>query len=1212
MSRRTSLSGSHGGAANEAGSSFRAAVAVYFLAHAMRGRAIKEELCDLELTVPSGLILPEGDQHVDDLLIHGAPRSLCIQAKSSLVFSAPPNTSLGRSGSGGTNEFSKTVLQLVNQTRDGEFDPKNTRLVVAVGKRTAPLVALQHALVRERSAVTGKLSPAEEDALRRFDEHLVQLDSTERRRVHEATTLLFFDGIEQPGRPAQIAARNLLEGVVIAPDQVELALDALKHLVREKAARRLGSNLDEWMRLLRERNVSILPDPAGPLACRLEATRLAVVSYRSAIQRAGSTVQIASVSLDVVPDTASLAVAAGPRPPAPYMPVARTPLAWAARLHRRVILTGLPGSGKSAALRRYAAELAFNSDGPIPLIVHLPDLFATGVRAENSLEVLVRLALQRRPSGDQELLGEAVLEQLRRGGRAALLLDSLDECFGLRKKAIRFVADALEECHDDVEMVLATRHAGLGDATALELAQVHLIRPGDLCSNLGQLARKLAPAMSAEEACALAEQAVAFKLPGLDSPPLPALLAGALVQNLIVRGVTYAGTSKAAILSDLVDNATLNWDVRLERLMGTHILRALPGAEAAKVALSRGFSLIGWELLGAESNAREALEAALSRMFEVDAGLPSIPARGAAREVLRFWDDAACYEWSEHSPVVRPRSRMLAEVGAARYLVQLDPAELAATLVNASPTDIDEVLSIAAGLSPKCADIVVDVLLARQTRPSARLVLRLREEGVAFDLDRLNLVVDIMLNAEFDDEVALICDFKAICALDVEAGWKRDVLQQLESLIPPAGQPDAKIMKAVAVGDPLPLDVVESLLAGWQSGLDDYYEDHARTQEDEHSPFMFFRSKPPAPPVDWSFKADFRGLAITEHLQDLIARHIPADNVALAQRFYEHCDESTQGIALKTILRERGLVGAAPGQPKGNGPSMSLPMAEPDHLGVLAGLTTAGQMCDLTHREKRAFLDLVTVVTGWKSAVSLAPGRLSSLDPAATATLGRAICSFVGANVAKVAAQAVRFKRLTGAIADPWRLFGVGPSPAPPPVASRASALELVDMLGHDHHALAEAARDLLRHYKAARPVATELLVVAEDAELATRHRLRALFAVAPCLSLSRARRWGHGSDVVLQRFGLYCLAYAYESGQRAVSLDDIMPGLVSSDLATRQAIQHQLRHLVRDPEPDELLREAMRLSESDSPPTWLCVMCKLENDSTSSRCYSCETKGIW
>ncbi len=309
LSGARSQFGGYGGAANEGGSAFRAAVAVWFLAHAMREREVYEELTPSRLTVPTGLILLEGDQHVDDLQVEGMPRTLYVQAKRSLPFEAPPKPGAAASRK---NKFNKTVEQLVAQALREDFAPDSMRLVIAVGRRSRSLAALQRVLARKRASATGRLTKIEEKALRGFDEHLTGLDEAERRRVYQATTILFLESIEQPGSPEHGRARTLLEDVVVPRTHVVGALDALKHLVREQAANRLGGDLQEWMQLLRERNIPVLLNPAGPKATRVAVAQCALSSYRDWLTESASSVQIAGISIEVSPDTSPLHVAAGP------------------------------------------------------------------------------------------------------------------------------------------------------------------------------------------------------------------------------------------------------------------------------------------------------------------------------------------------------------------------------------------------------------------------------------------------------------------------------------------------------------------------------------------------------------------------------------------------------------------------------------------------------------------------------------------------------------------------------------------------------------------------------------------------------------------------------------------------------------------------------------------------------------------------------------
>lgn len=101
--------------------------------------------------------------------------------------------------------------------------------------------------------------------------------------------------------------------------------------------------------------------------------------------------------------------------------------------HRRAVVLGAPGSGKSTMLRYIARRAAENSDGPIPILVSLRD-FATA-KSQSPLLSLRQFALEQTTLGDVTLHG--ALSQVIDAERVLWLLDGLDEARDLARETSR-------------------------------------------------------------------------------------------------------------------------------------------------------------------------------------------------------------------------------------------------------------------------------------------------------------------------------------------------------------------------------------------------------------------------------------------------------------------------------------------------------------------------------------------------------------------------------------------------------------------------------------------------------------------------------------------------------------------------------------------------------------------------------------------------------
>jgi len=445
--------GAVGGAANESGSLFRANVATWFVAHALRGSPI----LDLRLgpgAVPTAVGL-ETDSAVDDIAVDfaGGGRAV-VQAKRSLQVSGKADSDLA-----------SVTRQWIASIRGG-LTPGRDRLVLAIGEATAPLHALRSGFERHRGP-SGKPSKREEEAFAVLESHLACLTVDERRALNEMAVILFFDFESVIG--SSDAWNQILESHVVSHGEGRLAWDALSAEARRLAAKRQGRRTREWLAVLRDAGLTLICDKDGAEAARLEAARQCLRRYRGVLRERGSLIELLAFA-DVPPIRVD-DVASGLEGSSSHFGE-RKELLLLLRRGARVLLTGLPGSGKSTALNQIAARYAAREDGPVPLVVRLT-AFAKHLDRPDPVEALVDLAAAFATTEDRPLVVGELREALR-NGRAALLLDGLDECRDKRAAVVERLRQALAAVHSDVEVVLSTRDTALGTARTLELEEVRL------------------------------------------------------------------------------------------------------------------------------------------------------------------------------------------------------------------------------------------------------------------------------------------------------------------------------------------------------------------------------------------------------------------------------------------------------------------------------------------------------------------------------------------------------------------------------------------------------------------------------------------------------------------------------------------------------------------------------------------------------------------
>jgi hypothetical protein len=427
--RRTRQS-SIGGQANEAGSLHRAGVAAYLGAHGLVGAAVEAAGYVEGGPYPVSLTL-ESDDAIDDIrcgLSDGT--QLFVQAKREC---------------GLDQQFRSTVTQWAAQVhalRDGD------RMALATARVKGKVRALGPALARRRSMHAAGPSPAEREALWALVDTLpAGLAAQARERLLDAAVVMEVSA-ETPVDGGFREAARLLEGVIVPAGQGSRAMQALQRAFHAQAALRSGSGLDEWLRVLADAGLAVLPDPDGPVGTRRRAVLDAVARYRARLAEQAGLLSLSALAEDlpalhVEELLEGLRVAYEPlrRDRAKEDPVEEVACRW-----RRMLLLGLPGAGKSTAMRELAAAWASDGCAPVPVLAPLQDLARRLARDGGgvSLARLVDVALADATPSERRLLLEELVARLERG-EAALLLDGLDDCGGMRGRVAEGLAKIVRE-----------------------------------------------------------------------------------------------------------------------------------------------------------------------------------------------------------------------------------------------------------------------------------------------------------------------------------------------------------------------------------------------------------------------------------------------------------------------------------------------------------------------------------------------------------------------------------------------------------------------------------------------------------------------------------------------------------------------------------------------------------------------------------------------
>src|SRR4029077_9001401 len=187
------------------------------------------------------------------------------------------------------------------------------------------------------------------------------------------------------------------------------------------------------VQILREDQLKLLGDVSEAAALQLVARQQAEAGYRQRLQRDGETIRLLGVGAGI-PNLELADVDAEVKAAEPSQDEEKERervLGLLVRRRGRLLLTGLPGSGKSTAMRQAAAEQAGISDAPLPLFVDLKK-FAGRIETESALDALVGIVCGGAPPKEQGMLREQVLAAIDTGN-ATLYLDALDETRGKKQ-----------------------------------------------------------------------------------------------------------------------------------------------------------------------------------------------------------------------------------------------------------------------------------------------------------------------------------------------------------------------------------------------------------------------------------------------------------------------------------------------------------------------------------------------------------------------------------------------------------------------------------------------------------------------------------------------------------------------------------------------------------------------------------------------------------
>lgn len=637
------------GASGDAGVEYRRGVAGYAVSCGLAGVSLAGiEIPPSDARVKS--VSLETDDPVDDIRIdfESGWRAF-VQAKRALNAGKP---------------LKESVEQWVHAARAG-LDPTRDRLVIVAGTLSGPMKDLQRVLNRERTDHPGARTGAESRVLSNVRGLLGTLSEAERALVLRCAVIWEL-WVEEPEEPGSQQAIQYLRSVVVdgEHDGARRAWAALVRTSGRVARLRGGYELAGWLDEMRGDGIEVRSTGPTPAAA-LEAQRLVRERYFQRMTREGMQLELRGLGAELPKielQDADAGIKVGLNPDEQWE---EYELIWTFLRRGRAVLTGLPGGGKSTALKKLAAQLASAASLPFPVFASLSEINS----ADSNLSFrdrLIAVAVRECRSADRASLIREIENRLDRDEGIALILDSLDETYGERAKVVSEIAELVADLPEGVCILLATRDVAYGQAATLGWPSMRLLPPSTaertVTAVLEASARKTVDEKDRAAWVAERETWVRSAL-GHDellheTPLIPVLLALLAVR----RSPQSLPNQRATILKAVVEDIVA--DREIHRGNGT-TLGPLKGT-ALRTASMQAFTAEATVILNSRGrvdrqSAVEAIAVALAEPW----GLPAGQAETAGVEAVRLFDETGIFVISGADETVAPRIALFAEIGDA-------------------------------------------------------------------------------------------------------------------------------------------------------------------------------------------------------------------------------------------------------------------------------------------------------------------------------------------------------------------------------------------------------------------------------------------------------------------------------------------------------------------------------------------------------------------
>lgn len=641
-----------GGSANESGSLHRNGFASLLAAHGLSGAPLD----GVDGLVPTWIAL-ETDDDVDDIVCTMASgERWFIQAKRSV------NDSSLRSA------LRQFAAQAVNE---------NDVLVLATRSTTGYLNAAMEVLEARRAGRGVTLAKRKLDGFKIFAKRVQEEcgDKAEIVLSHARIVAWAVDNITD--ERANTAAGRLER--LTTPGSGHIAFRALQGFFQQQGAARTATSSNDWLQALKDAGLEIDADGLGPRAAERDLENSALKQYSESISRWKDRLDLSVISRRV-PELAiedflsTVEVEFDLKKQRAYS----QPLTRMVRRNGRMLIRGLPGAGKSEAMRQLAAWLVTQRGAPLPLPVRLRDIASSVTTVDDvSLELLLQAA-----AGNGRLGAPAPLLRVLRSavssGHCVLLLDGLDETYEKRSIIAAGIAHILKDLSAYVGVLITTRESAMDAAEHLNFPVADL-KTSDNRRARTALVEAYADVMVApDERMTWTQTKLAVIQSHSDAHReiwrVPLLSTLATVR--LLEGRETSG-SVVELLGGVIEDSVEQWEAK--RLDGR--------VSAPDPAFNTRMFLDGFAAIGRALNAGTTLSLQHTRTLVADTLMRWELSRPAteviAGFVVKFWDDTVGV-FVNTGLALQPRSRLFAELGDAYALLRLDEGEARLTWLTES------------------------------------------------------------------------------------------------------------------------------------------------------------------------------------------------------------------------------------------------------------------------------------------------------------------------------------------------------------------------------------------------------------------------------------------------------------------------------------------------------------------------------------------------